>query len=108
MFVEEAAKLPPAAHVQAMELGDLQKLAVEGSAAPAAASPAAAASSQHDAAVRGVVASAVEDVFVVAVGVAGLAFLLVLLIPVLPLEHRGRRPVPTEEPMPTVPEIEGL
>jgi hypothetical protein len=41
-----------------------------------------------------VVVHAVTGVFAVGVGVAALAFLLILLIPALPLEHRAREPAP--------------
>jgi hypothetical protein len=51
------------------------------------------------------VVHAIEGMFALAVGIAIVAFVLIMLIPALPLEHRGR-PEPTAEPMPTVPEPE--
>jgi EmrB/QacA subfamily drug resistance transporter len=88
----EAARVPaePGAHVHVMDLSDLQRLAL-GSAAEAPSTSAAHAATpvKVDPEVRAVVVKAITGVFAVGVGVAALSFLLVLLIPALPLEHRG-------------------
>ena len=88
-----AARAPEAqgapAHV--MDLAELQKLAV-GRAVDAPAAPAAAPAAQLDLQVRKVVAKAVTGVFVIAVGVAGLALLLITLIPALPMDRHHPKP----------------
>ena len=107
----ETAKLPtqPGAQVRVMDLSDLQRLALASAGdAGAPAAPATAPAGPAAPEVRALVVRAIEGVFVLAVGVAMLAFCLILLIPALPLEHRGRKPEPTAEPMPTVPEVEGI
>jgi EmrB/QacA subfamily drug resistance transporter len=106
----EAARLPaaPGAQVHVMSLSDLQRLTAGagGEAATSSAAHAAAPSPVATPEVRAVVVKAISGMFILAMGVAMLAFLLVLLIPVLPLEHRGRGPAPSAAPMPTVPEPE--
>ncbi len=89
----ETAKLPPqpGAQVHILGISDLQKLALGGGpeGAPVAGAH-APGPARVDPAVRAVITHSITELFQVAVGVAGLAFLLLLLLPVLPLEHRGR------------------
>jgi len=76
-----------------MDLADLQKLAVGRAAeGPTHSAAHAAPAVQVDMQVRNVVAKAVTGVFVLAVGVAGLALLLITLIPVLPLDRHSPKP----------------
>ncbi|HTK33736.1 MAG TPA: MDR family MFS transporter [Caulobacteraceae bacterium] len=104
----EAAKLPahPGAQVHVIDLSDLQRMALGSAADGPSTSVAHAAATATTPEVRAVVVHAISGMFVLAVGVAMTAFLLILRIPVLPLEHRGRGPAASAEPMPTVPEPE--
>jgi EmrB/QacA subfamily drug resistance transporter len=95
------APAPPGAQVRVLDMGDLQRLAL-GSSSEASSSSAAHAVSPTVIApeVRVVVVEAITGLFVVALGISALAFVLVTLIPAIPLEHRGRGPggPPAAEP----------
>jgi hypothetical protein len=84
-----AARAPasPGGPAHPLDMAALQRLALAASGEGGGGLPPEAL------AVRGVVVEAITSVFTGAVGVAAAAFLLVLLIPVLPLEARsGPRP----------------
>jgi MFS family permease len=92
----DAARLPSAAGApaHAMDLSDLQRLAVGSTGEAASTTAHASAPVVVDVAVREVVVHAITGLFAVGMMVAIAAFLLVLLIPVLPLEARRGPPPP--------------
>jgi len=97
-LASEAAKAPtpPGSPAHVMDLSDLQRMAL-GSAAEAPSASGQAPTPTHvDPAVRAIVVAAVTHLFTVAVGIAALAFVLVLMVPAIPLEHRGRAPPPAK------------
>ena len=96
---------PPGGVVHAMDLTDLQRMAASRLVGPGAAGP-SLPQAPSVAMARGLIVHAITGIFTFAIGVASLAFLLVLLIPALPLEHRGRGPEPSGEPKPA-PAMEG-
>jgi EmrB/QacA subfamily drug resistance transporter len=89
-----APRLPATANSPAhvMDLSDLQRMAV-GAAGDAAPVASASAPVVVDQAVRDVVVHAITGLFTVGMAIGVVALLLVLLIPVLPLENR-RGPAP--------------
>jgi hypothetical protein len=89
---------PAGAPAHVMDLGDLRRMAIaNASDAASASAPHVAAGLPAAAEIRTLIVQAIVGVFSVAVGIAALAFVLVLLIPVLPLEHRGPPGLPVSE-----------
>jgi EmrB/QacA subfamily drug resistance transporter len=96
-----AARAPatPGAQVRVLDMSDLQRLALGRSGeAPSSSAAHAVTPTVIAPEVRAIVVDAVTGLFLAAVGISVLAFLLVTLIPAIPLEHRGRGPPPPAEP----------